>query len=153
MGTTNDGEKEFIYWLNQNDLPFLYVEQSVETFASRHFVDKIKRPDFHIVIQGLGVIAVDVKCQKFNDGYKTFTINHHETNKLKNYSTNFNIPIWLVFASRFKDIDAWHWINVNQVEKVAESRQNSKDNQQFYSIEVKDCKTLGITDRLAKILI
>ena len=153
MQNRNAGEQEFIEWLNCNDLPFIYVEQSLETY-SRHFQNKIKRPDFHIVIHGLGVIAVDVKCQPFKkDIYKTFTLGQDEYDRLQSYSQNFNIPVWIVYASRPKNIDAWHWLNIRHFEEVAELRENSKDHTSFYVIDVKACKTLGITDQLGKILL
>jgi hypothetical protein len=54
------GEKEFNCWLKDNELSYLYIEQSKSTFSTL-FKGNVKRPDFLLLLESIGMLAVDVK--------------------------------------------------------------------------------------------
>lgn len=55
-----EGEKRFREWLAQNKLGFVPICQQKETFATLFF-GAVKRPDFLVLIDSIGIIAVDTK--------------------------------------------------------------------------------------------
>jgi hypothetical protein len=56
----NKAEEHFKKWLDDRDYSYFFVDQTPDTFA-RFFKGVTKRPDFIVVINRVGLIAVDVK--------------------------------------------------------------------------------------------
>lgn len=59
--TYNICEKKFQEWLNEKKYPYIFIDQSRETFSTLFGNVETKRPDFLLVLQQLGIIAVNIK--------------------------------------------------------------------------------------------
>lgn len=70
-------EKLFQQWLDTKEYPYLYIEQSIETFASL-FRGITKRPDYFVILPSIGFIAIDVKERQYYNVFQNFTINEVE---------------------------------------------------------------------------
>jgi len=107
-----EGEDLFQRWLQTYDAPFLRVDNDVETYTML-FQGKLKRPDFLLLIAGMGLLAVDVKNYKRSKKSNGFFLNFE--NEL-NYSVEFEhaFKIFLWYAIRDKDSegqDKWYFIS------------------------------------------
>lgn len=142
----NEGEEAFLKWLNQNNFSFIYVHQDKKTFATL-FKNALKRPDFLILIDGIGLIAVDIKnIKEFNGAYSLPIKN--ELKKTLTFERTFRMPVWYVYANNQK-FDKWFWINSLKVVEVAEIKTNRNTEEDFYLIskeyftEIKDNNDFG----------
>ena len=63
MSLANDSEQKFKEWLEYKKYSYIYFDQGQDTFSSL-FVNNVKRPDFLVLIDSIGLIAVDVKSRK-----------------------------------------------------------------------------------------
>ena len=68
-----EAEAKFQEWLDKNNIPYLYIQQDKEKFAS-FFKTGFKRPDFIILIPNIGLILVDVKYRVISEKYKDIAI-------------------------------------------------------------------------------
>jgi len=68
-----EGEKRFREWLAQNKLGFVPICQQKETFATLFF-GAVKRPDFLVLIDSIGIIAVDTKYKKPTENGFTLSV-------------------------------------------------------------------------------
>ena len=76
----NEAEIRFKGWLDKHNIPYLYINQEINTFSSV-FKDKLKRPDFMVLLPNFGFIFVDVKNKEISEGYGNFPIDVNETQK------------------------------------------------------------------------
>jgi len=107
-----EGEDLFQSWLQTYDAPFLRVDNDVETYTLL-FQGKLKRPDFLLLIAGMGLLSVDVKNYKRAQKSNGFFLNFE--NEL-NYSVEFEhaFKMFLWYAIRDKDSDdkdQWYFIS------------------------------------------
>jgi len=67
-------EKKFQEWLDEKKYPYIFIDQSKDTFPTLFRNIETKRPDFLLVLQQIGMIAVDVKERTINPTYEDFTL-------------------------------------------------------------------------------
>lgn len=112
-----DGENAFQQWLKENEFPYLFVDQSKETFPPL-FRQNLKRPDFLVLLESIGMIAVDVKNHDPQpDG--AFTINAEELAKALAFERVFRIPVWYAYRESILLDDVWYWISALKCLEVA----------------------------------
>lgn len=111
---SNLAEHRFKEWLNKHSIPYMYIQQDLQTFASV-FKDFGKRPDFMILVPHFGLIFVDVKDKKLNKEYKTFTLDSDETKKYSRLQREFNLQIWFALSNEDYDYKTWFWIPVSKI--------------------------------------
>ncbi len=133
----NQGEIKFKEWLEEHNIPYLYINQEVETFSS-FFKGSLKRPDFMVLLPNFGFIFVDVKDKEIQQGYGTFCIDSDETQKFSSLQRKFNLQIWYVLSNKNYNYQTWFWIPVSKVlESDVGTRTSSKSKEDFFPILIK----------------
>jgi hypothetical protein len=112
----DEAELRFKQWLDKHHIPYLYIQQDIESFSSA-FKDVAygKRPDFIILLPNFGCILVDVKNKKIHPEYKNYCLDEKETKKYSSFQRQFNIQIWFAISNEDYDFKTWFWIPVSKV--------------------------------------
>ncbi len=113
-------ESKFKDWLNENKIPFWYIHQEPDTFAIAFKKDKVKRPDFMILIPNIGFILTDVEYKEPARKYAEFQINREETLKYCKMQEKYRLNIWYVFSNERNHFNIWYWIPVLKVREIGE---------------------------------
>ncbi|ADU97503.1 hypothetical protein [Thermovibrio ammonificans] len=130
-------EEKFREWLDKMNYPYLYIEQSINTF-SKFFKGTSKRPDFLIIVKNFGIIAVDVKEKKPYGAKLSFTLDEkNEVEKYIEFERLTRLPVWFVFCAK-GNYDTWYWIPLSRVLSCKQETNNS-DGSKFRVIEHSDC--------------
>ena len=138
------GEKALNKWLKKQKLPYVPIGQSQDSFSSL-FPGAVKRPDFFLLLQSLGMIAIDAKNYKYSGG--VFTLNLElELRKMIAFERLFRIPVW--FAYMGEDSNEWYWISGLQAIEVGEVRENSKTKESFIAIKKSQCAKISSANDL-----
>lgn len=141
------GEEEFKNWLDKKGYPYFYIEQSPETFSS-FFKGLSKRPDFFVVIQHFGIIAVDVKER--NNKYQTFTLDEEQdVKKYLEFERITRLPVWFVFCRADDGYKIWYWIPLF---KVLECELKNGKEGAFRVIKTSDCIILQDRDNISRLI-
>ena len=136
----NTSEREFKNWLDSKDYPYLFIEQSPDTFSS-FFKGITKRPDFLIIVKNFGIIAVDVKERRINPdmGYTDFILDEiNEVSKYIEFERITRIPVWFAFCKPEERYETWYWIPLSKVLEC-EKKVSSQSGDEFRTINVSDC--------------
>lgn len=148
-----NGEELFRKWLVSNDLSYIYIDQTIETFSPK-FKYNTKRPDFLLLLPSIGTIAVDVKHKSSWRG--VFTIDKPELNKILKFSDLSLINVWYAMLDSNNNTrdKAWYWISAKNVKDAGELfLSNQARGGHFFSIPKN--KFIKVTNRetFANILI
>jgi len=144
MPVANEAELKFQEWLEEKSYPYLYIEQSPELFATFFRNTRVKRPDFLILIQGLGLIAVDVKDKELRKDHGTFILDEEEDiSKLLAFERIFRIPVWLAISNEAYAYTTWFWITVSEIVEKIETKESSQSGKPFRPIPITMCKMIG----------
>ena len=141
------GELAFQEWLDTNNFAYIYVNQDKETF-SHLFHGNVKRPDFLVLIDSIGLIAVDVKNTKYFNGNAYTLPIESELKRTLTFERLFRIPVWYAFSDN-QSFDKWYWINSLKVVEVGREYVNRSTKKTFYAIllsefiEIADNKDFG----------
>lgn len=129
-------EESFKNWLDSNEYPYIYIDQSVDTF-SNFFRGFTKRPDFLVVVRNFGIIAVDVKYRGGYEKYKSFILDEsEEIEKYLEFERIVRIPVWFVFKK--DDQRVWYWIPLSKVLSI-EPKKSKRSGERFRPIREEDC--------------
>ena len=158
MSFANKGEEKFKEWLEYKKYSYIYFDQGQDTFSSL-FLNNVKRPDFLVLIDSIGLIAVDVKSRNklviYNNSGKSegrFTLNENEdTKKLLAFERRFRIPVWIVFCLGSEECETWYWISLSEIVEHFTIIEKPKISSPFRGIPIKSCKTIGWEDGLFKL--
>jgi hypothetical protein len=94
-------------WLKKENLPYVSICQSQQTFAAL-FAKNVKRPDFFLLFESLGLIAIDVKNYGL-PGESRYTLNlDRELRTSVAFERLFRIPVWYAYHD---DASSWYWIS------------------------------------------
>lgn len=145
-------EQQFQQWLEDKRYPYLFIEQSIDTFPSL-FRGETKRPDYFVILPSIGFIAVDVKERKYYADFKNFTINELEITKLLSFERMFKIPVWLAISNEHIGYTTWYWISLSKIIEKVPLKINSCSKEEFRAIDIKKCITIGWNDNLSKLFI
>jgi hypothetical protein len=110
------GESLFQDWLDEEGFGYFHISQDPGGFA-RLFRDCIKRPDFLVLIDSIGLIAVDVKNRsKLPRG--DFSLDYDkELRSVLAFERIVRIPVWYAYLDPDED-GSWLWISaLKAVEK------------------------------------
>ena len=147
----NQAEIKFKEWLDKHNIPYLYINQEIETFSSV-FKDKLKRPDFMVLLPNFGFIFVDVKNRKIQQEYGTFCIDSNETQKFSSLQRKFNLQIWYVLSNENYNYHTWFWIPVSKVlESGIKTQISSKSKEGFFPIPTKDFIQISGNDSIDRL--
>lgn len=150
MWTLNECEIKFREWLDQKELPYLFIEQSPDSFATL-FKYITKRPDYLIVLPSIALIAVDAKERKLHESYETYVLDENDDiKKLTSFQRIFRIPVWFAFSNQGSAYRTWYWISLTEVLEKMPMKESEKYGQ-FRAIDIKHCITIGWEDGLEKL--
>ncbi len=152
MPIANEAEERFKEWLEHKGYPYLYIEQSPDLFASFFRDTGVKRPDFLILVRGLGLIAVDVKSRELQREHETFIIDEEkDISKLIAFERIFRIPVWLAISNKAYAYRTWYWITLSEIVEKVDKRRSSLDGNEFRAIPIKMCRTIGWDNHIGEI--
>jgi hypothetical protein len=143
------GENRFADWLNNQGLGYVYVSQARETFATL-FHDAVKRPDFMVLLDSIGVLAVDVKNYKASFGELTLGWDT-EITKVLTFERVFRLPVWYAYLQEVDGNEVWYWISALKAVEVGDRRRNEKTQQDFLAIKLEHFAHIATGDDLGKL--
>lgn len=127
-----EGERALAEWFEREGLSYVAVCQQPETFASL-FSGAVKRPDFLLLFDALGMIGVDAKNLSPNEWrgrlFYSLTLDD-ELKKAVAFERVFRMPVWYAIKGR----DEWLWISALKAVEVGRTFQNSTTKANFVSI-------------------
>ncbi|ACZ11989.1 NERD domain-containing protein [Sulfurospirillum deleyianum] len=128
-----DGEQAFLEWLDQNGFSYLYINQDTDSFPQL-FKNHVKRPDFLVLIDSIGLIAVDVKNYKKHQEKYCPLPYESELKKTLSFERMFRIPVWYAYKN---EESSWLWISALKAVEVGKliAKEGQAD---FLSIKIED---------------
>lgn len=144
------GEDALNKWLSYSGLPYVSICQSPETF-SQLFSGNTKRPDFFLLIQSIGLIAIDAKNQKFYEDRQNYTLNYDkELRRALMFESLFRIPLWYAYYDESEN--QWYWISaLKALEKGDLRQQNGDKAESFLAIKREHFVSIKTADELSKL--
>ena len=144
-----DGEEAFAKWLDEEGLGYVWITQTPDTFAAR-FNGTVKRPDFLVVLESIGVLAIDVKhCTSSNNEF-TLEIDR-DLKRILKFERISRIPIWYAFHEKNK-VGCWHWISALKIqEEEYDERTNKSTNKDFLVIKKTEFIEISSNDDLGQL--
>lgn len=136
-------------WLNDNGLSFLYINQDRETFATL-FQKGVKRPDFLILLESVGLIGVDVKHYGRNKNKYTLKL-EHELKRVLAFERIFRISVWYAYYAEENGKTCWYWISALKAVEVGEVFTNSKTKEQFVAVDLSNFERIENNFDLGKL--
>lgn len=125
-------EDAFESWLRREGFSYLPICQSKEHFSPL-FQGNLKRPDFLVLVDSIGMIAVDVKAYKLSRWQYTLPY-ESEFQRAVAFEQMFRMPVWYAYWN-FEEGFA-HWISALKAAEVGVLRQNLRDQRAFFSIDL-----------------
>ena len=128
-----NAEQDFLNWLDENKFSYLYINQDIESF-SKLFTNQVKSPNFLLLIDSIGLIAVNIiNYTTFKDKHLSLNYESEFKNTLK-FEKLFKLPVCYVY----KNNDQWLWISALKAIEVGEIKTNSETKEQFLSLNIDD---------------
>ena len=145
------GEQEFNNWLKEVGISYIYIEQSKETLSTL-FRGNVKRPDFLMLLESVGMLAIDVKNKDlyqeryFSLGYEKEFLDAVAFERL------FRMPLWYAYKSPYDD-GAWYWISALKVIEVGKQMITNKNGKKlkFLNIDIEHFERIEKNDDLSKL--
>lgn len=141
------GELAFKEWLDQTDLSYVYINQSIET-QSTLFRNTVKRPDFFVLIDSIGLLAIDVKNKELSGNVYTLQY-EDEAKKALNFERHYRLPMWYVYYN--EENCTWFWISALKANEVGELRNNTSDGKKFLALQKSDFVEVNCNEDLGKL--
>ncbi len=142
------GEDALNDWLRANGLSYVAICQNQHTFSSL-FPGNVKRPDFLVMLEALGLIGVDAKNYTISPG-NVYTLNHDKELRLAlAFERLFRIPIWYAYCS--DDFKTWYWISGLKAVEVGEIRTRNDNQEPFLAIDLEHFEEIRTNADLGKL--
>lgn len=143
------GELAFKDWLDENGLAYVYINQDPLYFA-KLFKNTIKRPDFLVLIESVGILAVDVKNRSFysDKNGKKFSIDMEEEVKGVNFERVFRMPFWYAYFDE-ENVE-WYWISALKAFVIGKEKEDT-DGKPFLAMDIDDFVKIDKNNDLGKI--
>jgi hypothetical protein len=148
-----EGEQALADWFSDHGLAYVAVGQNKDTFA-RMFRQEVKRPDFLLLFDSLGMIAVDAKnitpYQPNKIVYYTLPL-EEEVKKAISFERIFRMPVWYAVMENTGHGVCWHWISALKAVEVGFVETNAEKGVQFLKIKRDDFVRISTGADLAKL--
>jgi hypothetical protein len=144
----NVGESRLNSWFQENGLTYFQIKQDVESFMHT-FAKVMKRPDFFLLLEGLGMIAVDAKNYRLSMGY--FTLNKEELHRALSYEIITKMPFWFAYMQQTENGMTWYWLSAMKALEVGQTRLNGKTGAEFLAISINDFIAIRQHDDIGKL--
>ncbi len=143
-----EAENQFRQWLDFHKIPHLYIEQRKDRLSvGLKEIFGAKRPDFIVLVEGLGLILIDVKNRRFQDD--GFEISTNDLKKYANLEKHFNFKVWFAVSGEELKFATWYWISVRQANAISKPKKVFRSNRFFYitnEIFLRDCIRIEKSD-------
>ncbi|MGB0901804.1 hypothetical protein [Halocynthiibacter sp.] len=134
------GELRFSKWLDGQKAGYVFIKQSGSNSFALSFSNALKRPDFFVLIERLGLIAVDVKFLKSDEGY--FRVDLEKDLVLSaEFESHFRMCFWFAFLGDGKKNTQGSWYFINAMEVVEKGTEELGDDGKvkFIKIPFSEC--------------
>jgi len=148
----NLAEVKFKEWLDKNNIPYWYVDQSLDSFSPALKKFLIKRPDFVILLPNIGLIFVDVKNKEQAEKYDKFFLFADEVDNYLNIQNIFNVRTWFAISHEKYHYKTWFWIAASDVTRSGFIFDAKDGSGKFYSVPIEDFVQVADTDNLERVL-
>lgn len=142
------GEAALNDWFQKQEIGYIAVCQAVNTFAPI-FKGGIKRPDFIMLIEGVGLLAIDAKNKSSSGGGFTLEL-ETELKKAIAFERLFRMPLWYAFCDCDAGMKQWHWISALKAVEVGIKRSSEKG-EDFLSIKLEHMEAISVAADMAKL--
>ena len=142
------GEDALNDWFKKHSLPYMHINQSKETYSSL-FPGVVKRPDFFLLIQSIGLIAVDAKNYTLWEEEYYSLSKEEELRKMITFERLFRIPVW--FAYMGPDKKSWFWISGLKAIEVGIDSSKRDTGEKFVRIKKSECAEIRTAKDLGKL--
>ncbi len=140
------GESALNNWFKEQNLLYIALNQSQDTF-SKALKKSAKRPDFLLLIEGIGMIAVDAKNHKLSNNAYTINVDKELTKGLS-FERLFRLPIWYAY---YESPNSWYWINAIKALEVGSKRINESTKDSFLVVPRDEFEHIQTAADLAKL--
>jgi hypothetical protein len=144
-----EGEKKLRNWLDVQGLAHVSICQNPDSFAAL-FASDVKRPDFFLLLESVGLIAIDVKNQKQSQEGYTLTLDA-ELRRAIAFERLFRIPLWYAYPATEKGETVWYWISALKAIEVGQTFKRRKDQLPFLNIALQHFERLVSNADLGKL--
>jgi len=121
----DQGETELQAWFDRYGFAYVRIRQDDITFSRLFKQNEVKRPDFLVLVDSIGMIAVDAKFKKLSrSGNQTLSF-EAEVRKAILFERIFRLPVW--YAYRGPDAETWYWISALKAFEVGVKYSKEKD--------------------------
>lgn len=100
-------------WLQLHGFSYVAICQAPDTFAPL-FGTAVKRPDFLMLLESIGLIAIDVKnyVQFKHANQACYSLPYEsELKRAVAFERLFRIPVWYAYFNRQDAGRSFHWIS------------------------------------------
>ncbi len=127
------GEEALNRWLSRQGMSYVAVCQASETFSPLFGTD-LKRPDFLVLLDSIGLIAVDAKFHEPWNG--TYSLGYEdEIQRVVTFERLFRLPFWYAYMSS-EEGRLWYWVSALKALEVGKKKKRKKDGKEFLSIDL-----------------
>lgn len=151
------GEEALNRWFNAVGISYLYINQSPETF-SKLFGTNLKRPDFLVLLESIGLIAVDAKNYQIHYNEKSKNLEYSlpyeaELKRVMTFERLFRIPVWYAYMGKESGThgQVWHWISALKALEVGKIKKNKTTQEDFLVIELSHFEQIEKNEDLGKL--
>ncbi len=143
------GEEAFNHWLSQSGMSYVSICQAQDTFTQL-FSTNVKRPDFLVLFESVGLLAVDVKNYNCHRGVYTLEL-EAELRRSLAFERLFRLPLWYAYYDQTNEEESWYWISALKAIEVGEVRERGSDGLKFLAIRREEFEHISRASDLAKL--
>ncbi len=143
------GERRLNEWMQAAGLSYLYINQAKEVF-SRIFHGNVKRPDFLVLLESIGLIAVDAKNRSLDRGEFTLPL-EAELKRVLTFERLFRIPVWYAYLHEEGGTSVWYWISALRALEVGQVRKEKRSGEEFVAIKLEHFERVEKNEDLGKL--
>lgn len=142
-----EGEDAFAAWLDAQGLGYVYIRQDPGRFAAL-FQSHVKRPDFLVLIDSIGLIAVDVKNKNLST-FGEYTVDYDSELKLVlAFERLLRIPVWYAYWDKQS---SWYWISALRAIEAGELRDRKDGKGNFLAIKLEHFAKIQVNQDLGSL--
>lgn len=143
------GEEALNRWLSDSGLSYVAICQAPESFA-RLFAGNVKRPDFLVLFESVGLLAVDAKNYRCSGNVYTLEL-EAELRRSLAFERLFRLPLWYAYYDSTDNRESWYWISALKAVEIGEVRERRRDGMKFLALQRSGFEHVAVASDLAKL--
>lgn len=145
------GEARLNAWLKSIGISYVYLDQSQDTFPDL-FKGNVKRPDFLVLLESIGLIAVDAKNYTLTAAGEYTLPLETELKRVLAFERLFRIPVWYAYMGKDSETTSvWYWISALKALEVGHVRKNRKKDEDYLAIKLEHFERIEKNEDLGKL--